>query len=140
MGFKNITNITAEAFSKYGTVIEFTPKMYDGWEILVREEKSGWRIALLEFTRKTTKILENHPTSKESFEPVKGTAILIAAENGTPESFEVFLLDKSVCLNEGIWHQVISLSEVSQVKITENLEVTCEYYNLPHEIAPGIPC
>ena len=138
MELKNISNITAEAFSKYGTVIEFTPKMYDGWEILVREEKSGWRIALLEFTRRTTKILESHPTSKESFEPVKGTAILIAAENNAPESFEIFLLDKPVCLNEGIWHQVVSLSEVTQVKITENLEVSCEYYNLPGEITPVI--
>lgn len=138
MELKNISNITAETFSKYGTVIEFTSKMYDGWEILVREEKSGWRIALLEFTRRTTKILENHPTSKESFEPVKGTAILIAAENSAPENFEVFLLDKPVCLNEGIWHQVVSLSEVTQVKITENLEVTCEYYNLPCEITPVI--
>lgn len=138
MNNKEIKNITADSFAKYGTVLEFTANMYDGWEILVKAENTGWRIALLEFSRKSTDVLENHPASKESFEPLKGMALLLAAENHSPEDFEAFLLDKPVCLNEGVWHQVISLSEVTQVKITENLEVTCEYHKLKSPVMPAL--
>lgn len=138
MELKTIKNITADSFSKYGVVIDLNPDSKDGWEIVVRAESPGWRIAVLEFSRKTAKVIENHPSSKESFEPVSGTALLAAAENGSPEDFEVFLLDRPVCLNEGIWHQVISLSATSKVKITENLKVTCEYFELENDITPGV--
>lgn len=138
MGTKPILNITPSAFSKYGTVLTFTDKCVDGFEIVVRAENTGWRIALLEFSRKTTKVVENHPHSKESFEPISGMSLLMVAENSTPEEFEVFLLDQPICLNEGVWHQVISLSEVSKVKITENLEVECEYHQLQNEVSPFV--
>ncbi len=135
MQLQPVRNITRESFGKYGTVIEFTPACSDGWEVVAEAPVNGWRIAVLEFSTKSAKRLENHPTSKESFEPLVGTAILFAAENSAPEKFEAFLLDKPVCLNEGVWHEVISLSEVSQVKITENLTVDSSYYMLPCEAA-----
>lgn len=134
MGAKKIRFITREAFARYGTVIELKPQSQDGWEVVVKVENSGWRIAVLEFSRHTASMLENHPQSKESFEPLYGTALLIVAENNAPDSFEVFLLDKPVCLFEGIWHQVISLSQVSCVKITENLEVACVFHDLRDEV------
>ncbi len=131
---KQIKYITEESFKNYGDVIELKPHSEDGWEIVVRVENTGWRIAVLEFARRTTKKLERHPTSKESFEPLLGTALLIAALKDFPEDFEVFLLDRPVCLNAGVWHQVISLSDLSQVKITENLVVSSEFYELENEI------
>ena len=136
MNFSEIKNITIGDFSKYGVIIDLTPHCSGGWEILVKSENTGWRIAVLEFSTKTARNLECHPLSKESFEPLSGTALLILALNDNPQDFEVFLLDKPVCLNEGIWHQVISCSEASKVKITENLEVTSEYYELNGEIKP----
>lgn len=129
-----IQNLTPAAFAKYGTLLAFTDKMSDGWEILVTSADSGWRIALLEFSRKSTHILEHHPESMESFEPMSGTALIIAAEHASPWEYEVFLLDQPVCLSKGIWHQVISLSDSTKVKITENLSVDCVYYELDHEI------
>lgn len=51
-----IQNLTPAAFTKYGTLLAFTEKKSDGWEILVTSTSSGWRIALLEFSRKTTHI------------------------------------------------------------------------------------
>ncbi|HEX2927738.1 MAG TPA: ureidoglycolate lyase [Ruminiclostridium sp.] len=138
MNLKVIENITRESFIKYGVVIELTPDSKDGWEIVSKEANVGWRIAVMEFARKSTSILEKHPVSMESFEPVKGTALLIVAENSEPENFKVFLLDKPVCLNKGVWHQVISLSQVSCVKITENLEVDTVIHTLKNELSVRI--
>jgi len=61
-----IQTLTTAAFNKYGTILQFTEKMSDGWEILVTSDSPGWRIALLEFSRKSTRKLEYHPDSKES--------------------------------------------------------------------------
>ena len=140
MKSKTIKNISVENFLKYGVVINLTPKHEDSrFKVLIQEEKNtGWRIAVYEYIRKATKVLENHPSSKESFEPLLGTTLLIVAENSKPEDFEIFLLDKPICLYEGVWHQVITLSEVSQVKITENLKVNSEFYNFKNEISPCI--
>lgn len=129
-----IQTLTTAVFNKYGTILQFTEKMSDGWEILVASDSPGWRIALLEFSRKSTRMLEYHPDSKESFEPVSGVCLLITAGHETPDEYEVFLLDQPVCLDAGVWHQVISLSEKSLVKITENLEVACVYHELDHMI------
>jgi len=129
-----IQTLNTAAFERYGTILKFTAKMSDGWEILVTSDSPGWRIALLEFSRKTTRKLEYHPDSKESFEPVSGVCLLITAEPETPDAYEVFLLDQPVCLDAGVWHQVISLSDTTLVKITENLDVACVYHELDHEI------
>ena len=130
---KYIGNITPEAFARYGDVIALKPTSIDGWEVVVRVSDKGWRIAVLEFSRKATGELEKHSDSRESFEPLKGVALLLVSVDAEPENFEVFLLDQPVCLYAGIWHQIISISEVSQVKITENLEVSCVYHQLLNE-------
>lgn len=135
---QQIKTLSPEAFEPYGKLIAFTPKMHDGWEILIEAESPGWRIALLEFSRKSTNVLEHHPTSKESFEPVSGCSLLIVAEHNSPNDYEVFLLDQPICLNEGVWHQVISLSDKTLVKITENLEVSCVYHELSETIMPRL--
>jgi len=91
-----IQTLTTAAFNRYGTLLTFTDKKTDGWEILITSDSPGWRIALLEFSRKTTRKLEYHPDSKESFEPLSGVCLLIAAGHETPEEYEVFLLDQPV--------------------------------------------
>jgi len=126
---KVLKYITKESFARYGFVIDFNNPNSEGWEILTKVSDKGWRIAVLEIDRKNAKRLERHPCSIETFEPMSGVAILLVSRDN-PEDFEVFLLDKPVCLNAGIWHEVFSLSEKAKFKITENDEVECEYYNL----------
>ncbi|EDY85002.1 hypothetical protein VDG1235_4636 [Verrucomicrobiia bacterium DG1235] len=133
---KKIETLTVDAFMPFGTLLQFTEKKNDGWEIRVTSESDGWRIALLEFDRRKADTLEYHPHSKESFEPVSGVSLLIVADFDTPDDYRVFLLDQPICLNEQVWHQVISLSEKTMVKITENLEVGCVYHTLDHQIEP----
>jgi len=125
-----IENITTENFKPFGYVLEFTPEMTEPFHIIVREDKDPWRLALLRFDWHKVGRLENHPDSLESFEPLEGASVLFVAENGSPEKIRAFFLDKPVCLFRGVWHEVIALSADAKVKITENLEVTAEYYNL----------
>lgn len=124
-------NITSESFSQYGYIIEYDEKKQGSFQIVLREEGMvGWRIAVSRITARNVSKLGRHPNSMESFEPVEGVTLLCAAPAESPEDFEVFLLDKPVCLHKNIWHAVFCLSEYSIVKITENLEVESEAYNL----------
>lgn len=135
---KEILTISKESFLPYGKVIEFSNDCNDKFEIIVKEEFSPWRIAVYRYKERNVKIMENHPTSMESFEPLTGTTLLMVAENNKPEDFKVFLLDKPVCLYKGIWHQVISLSDDASVKITENLEVNSEFYEFENLVSIGV--
>lgn len=129
-----IETITAETFEKFGSVIEFPQGNQDDFYIVETEEMQPWRLAVFRYTNKGIQRIECHPTSKESFEPLSGTTLLLAAEQETPEDYRVFLLDKPVCLKKNIWHQVLALSQEAQVKITENSEVESRFYDLPDQI------
>ena len=126
-----IKNITKDGFKPYGTVIEFSANPEDPrFEVVLTEPNHPWRLAVLRVVEKEFDTLECHTMSLESFEPVSGTGLIIVAEHDKPEQFEVFLLDKPVCLNKGVWHQMITLSEETIVKIAENLEVSSEFYSV----------
>jgi len=133
---KAIKNITPESFSKFGYVISHDSDKEENFQIVLREEYSpGWRIAVNKVTNKIVSKFGRHPDSMESFEPYKGIALICLAATETPEDYEVFLLDKPVCLFKNIWHGTLSLSEVSYLKITENLDVSSESYLLAKEVA-----
>lgn len=123
-----LESVTAEAFAPYGTILEFPQDFEDSFYIVDKEERQPWRIAVFRYSSKEIRIIENHPGSKETFEPLKGITVLLVAEHETPENYRAFLLDKPVCLNKGIWHQVIALTPEAEVKITENLEVESVFY------------
>lgn len=130
-----LKSIHREFFEKYGKVLEFTPDSADEpFEIVIKEEKEPWRLAVFRYRNKTIQKMECHPASLESFEPLQGVTVLVVAEHDTPEKYEAFLLDKPVCLYKGIWHQVLSLTDEAQVKIAENLEVNSEFFELEKEI------
>lgn len=123
-----LESITKEAFEPFGTVLEFPEQCEEQFYIIDFEKSSPWRIAVFRYTNKEIEVIENHPTSKESFEPLKGWTVLLVAENETPEQCRAFILDKPVCLKKGVWHQVLALTSEAEVKITENLEVDSAFY------------
>ena len=128
---KYIQNITKENLSKYGTVIEFSEKKDDPeFEIIIRHKDDPWRIAMLRVKNREFTDLEKHPASLETFEPVEGMCLLLLSLTTQKSDCEVFLLDKPVCLNKGVWHGIATLTCVSEVKITENLEVDTEHFDL----------
>lgn len=130
----SIQYIEKEAFSKYGQVIEFPEDNKESFHIITSEEEHPWRLAVFKYRNKSIKVMENHPTSMESFEPLKGITVLVVAEHEHPDQYEAFILDKPICLYKGIWHQVLALTEEAQVKITENYEVSSEFYTFEKEM------
>lgn len=129
-----IESITREEFAPFGEVLEFPTDFEDTFYIVDRDESNPWRLAVFRYSNKTVSRMENHPTSKESFEPLQGITVLIVAEHDTPDEYRGFVLDKPICLKKGIWHQVLSLTPEAQVKITENLEVESVFYDLKRPV------
>ena len=134
-----VKTVDKNSFSKYGVVLEHLNRV-DGYEPLVKVESRGWIWAIMTFNNRAIERVEQHPTSRESFEPVFGTAMILVAPADLPDNLELFLLDKAVVLHPGIWHQVMSLSEVSGVKITENSDVTTQYYELGQSVVAALVC
>lgn len=125
-----IETIDKAGFFPYGTVLEFTASSQPPrFEVLVTEAEQPWRLALFRVFNKACTQLERHPTSMESFEPLSGMGVLLAALPEAPLDWRAFLLDRPVCLHKGIWHAMLTLTEETVVKITENLKVNSELYN-----------
>ena len=133
-----ILNISREAFQKYGVIFSFPDGCKDAFHVVDQDEEAPWRTALFRFRNKEVTVLERHPNTKETFEPLQGTALLLTAETDSPERFQCFLLDRAVSLKKGIWHQVLSLSEETVVKITENYQVETEFFHLNGEWRAGL--
>jgi ureidoglycolate hydrolase len=132
-----IKTIDADSFGRYGVVLEHVDQE-EGYEPLVTVQSHGWIWAVLTFRLKSIARIECHSTSKESFEPVSGTTIIVVAPPKDPDAIEAFLLDQSVMLHEGVWHEVMALSDVARVKITENNDVTTEYHDLGFELSAAL--
>jgi len=98
--------------------------------ILLKERSKGWRIGYLVVCEREIKRLENHPDSLETFEPVKGRAVITFAPNGSPEKIEAFLLDKPVVVKKGVWHEVAAVSKKAELKIFENIGLKTKYHAL----------
>lgn len=126
--------ITEETFAPYGSVIKFPEEDKSNFYIVASDNEKPWRLAVFRYNNSEIKTIECHPTSMESFEPLKGTTLLLVAKHETPDDFHVFLLDKPIILNKGVWHQTLSLTEYSEVKITENLDVYSEFRDLEKSI------
>ncbi len=135
--FLQIKTISKSNFKKYGAILEHTKKK-SGYEPLVKIKSNGWIWAILTIKKKYIDFIECHTNSRESFEPVFGTTIIVLAQPKTPEKLEAFLLDKPVLLNERVWHNVLCLSETSQVKITENAGVKGKRIGFKKRLSPAL--
>ena len=129
-----ILNLTHEAFSKYGRILIPTPeevsKAKQPFIVLESVVSDGWRMAFNEVTRRYCDALGCHPNTKETFEPLRGVLALVVALHDYPDDVEVFLLDRPVVVNEGVWHNQIALSEKAYLRINENLSVKGESHKL----------
>ena len=90
----------------------------------------GWRIAYLVVKDKRIVMLERHPFTFESFEPVRGEALLYVARKKNTKDIQCFYLDRPIVLYKGIWHGVVSVGANAEIKITENAHVQCLYWSL----------
>ncbi len=139
--FKNIKpkKITAENFKKYGYIIHWegpeNKEENNQFRIVISDPKViGWRIAYLIVRDKQSDFMEKHPFSYESFEPVKGKAVLYVSNKKKPQAIEAFILDKPIILRKGIWHNVLTCSKETHIKITENNRVRLIKYDLGYRL------
>lgn len=139
MDRKQIQYITKETFGKFGTIIDFTGREDNpSFEIIIANEEDPWRIAMLRVEERTFTFLEKHPSSLETFEPVEGICLLLVSLKTEQNDYEIFVLDRPVCLGKEVWHGIVTLTEVSKVKITENFEVNTDYFNLEKPLQPFV--
>jgi len=130
------SNIDAVNFRRYGLVIACPAKKAKDKKnsifsiLLSQPAAKGWRAAHLLLRDKTVDYLERHIDSFESFEPLKGKALLYVARTRDPEKIRCFYLDKPVILKKGIWHGVVTLGKEAEFKIFENAQVKCRYWQL----------
>jgi len=132
-----IKRLDENNFKKFGIVIEPDDRSKVFSVICGDEKAAGWRIGYLVAKPENVNGMEAHPESMETFEPVSGTAVMIVAEQKTPDKIEAFLLDKPVCLHKNTWHAVSVLSDVAEIKITENYNVESVFYKLEKPIDVG---
>lgn len=131
--------LTSQAMRPYGYIIDSSCVRYkgdtrNGFGIVLKERSGGWRIAYLVVRERSIRRLESHPDTVETFEPVKGRAVIALARRGRPDAFELFFLDKPIAVKKGIWHDVASLSNSAEIKIFENIKVTERYHHLKDKI------
>jgi len=131
-------------FKKYGKIIEYPRKELKGttrnlWRIVHDiPQRTGWRVAYLVLRDKSIGRMECHPASDETFEPVKGCALIFLAKDQDFNAIECFELDKPIVLYKGIWHGLISVSPEAEIKIIENHAVSCNYWRLGFRIKSGM--
>jgi len=129
-----LLNLTHEAFSKYGRILEPTTeevKAKHPFIILEKITSDGWRIAHSKVTQKYCDSIRCHLNTKETFKSLQGIVALIVAPHNYPDDVEIFLLDKPVVVYEGVWHNNLALSETAYLLINENLNVVSESHKLP---------
>lgn len=127
-----INKLAHRSIKPYGWIVDSKFMKDDGcgdkFEILLKEKSKGWRIGYLVLRKKKFRKLECHPDSLETFEPVKGKAVIALAGRRNPANFKVFLLDRPIVVKKGVWHDVAAISGRCEIKIFENIDVKTKYY------------
>jgi ureidoglycolate hydrolase len=137
-----IRKITKKNFRRYGWVIECPcakpeDKTKSFFRIVHSEKaKTGWRIAYLLLRDRAVAMMEQHPDTFESFEPMSGRSLICVARKKDMRDIAWFFLDTPVILDKGVWHGVLTRTPESEIKITENAKVLCIYWPLAKELTP----
>ena len=133
-----VKKLTKKNIRSYGRIIDGSCVKGNGcgnrFGIFLKEPSKGWRIGYLILRNKFIERLERHTDSLETFEPVKGRAIIALAKAANPKAAELFFLDQPFVVNKGVWHDVLAVSRVCEIKIFENIEVKTEYYSLNKDL------
>ena len=139
-----IENLSEQAFKPYGEILEATdhnlkyPYPDSSFHVLAGAESTGWRLAALKFRTRGLTVLQVHRTTMETFEPVSGVMVLCVNSQPFLDGLRAFLLDKPILLYKDVWHNILTLSAESIVKITENSEVDAEDRELGCEVLPQL--
>jgi ureidoglycolate hydrolase len=133
-----IHKLTKRSIAPYGRIIDASGVKYkpgdNGFGVIFKERSAGWRVAYLVVRERRITRLENHPNTAETFEPVRGAAVMALAANPEPEKFKLFLLDKPIIVKKGVWHNVAARSKNCEIKICEGIKVIEKHHRLTNPI------
>lgn len=133
-----IARLTHKNIRPFGYIIDASRVTYksgdNGFGIVFKERSKGWRIAYLVVRKRAITWLENHSNTAETFEPVKGRALIALATNARPDDYKLFLLDKPVVLKKGVWHNVAAITKRCEIKICEAITVREAYHDLKEPV------
>ena len=133
-----IQKLTKRSIKPYGRIIDASGVKYkpgdNGFGVIFKERSAGWRIAYLVVRKRKILRLESHPNTAETFEPVRGKALIALAGIADPDNYRIFLLDKPVILEKGVWHNVAALTKNCEIKICEGIKVAEKYHKLKNPI------
>jgi ureidoglycolate hydrolase len=124
--------LDAKGFAPYGKVLEIAEpdqamaaEGRNEFKVVDESENGdGWRLAVQIVRGRELVQVGHHPSSKETFEPVSGVAVICVAPFEEPERLEAFVLDQPVVVNAKVWHGLVALSREAVVKISENRVMT----------------
>lgn len=132
---KYIKNITKKNFEPYGYIIDYDQENRDDFQVVLTEAREkGWRIAFSKIIDSNIIEIARHPETMETFEPIHGTTLICVSTTTNINDYQIFLLDRPICIKQNIWHTTICLSDYSIVKIIENAEVTAEKHKIEEQI------
>ncbi|KYZ76547.1 hypothetical protein AXX12_08945 [Anaerosporomusa subterranea] len=134
-----IQPLLEEHFSRFGVIFRLNRSDPQPFQVQVTEETPvGWRVAMMKVSARVIQKISCHPNTMETFEPVQGVCLLVVAEPQKPHELAAFVLDAPVCINKGVWHCVITLSDYAIVKVTENSTVDSMTVELEGTLRAGL--
>ena len=141
-----LITLNAEAFAPFGVILEnLEPKAEaiasNSNEFRVIDKsvnKDGWRLAIYIVRERVLTSIQQHPDTRESFEPVSGMSVIVVAPPNEQEKLAAFVLDKPVVLAEGTWHAMLALSKEAIVKIAENNVLSSVNVTLERPMSIGL--
>ncbi len=138
---ENIKNLSPATFKDYGSLIEYPDVQAKGknrnlWKVLYRSDDDvGWRIAYLVLRDKSIGRLECHPDTDETFEPIKGKAVIFVSRTREICTLQAFWLDRPIIVFRGIWHGIVTVARETHIKICENKNVSSSITRLPRRVS-----
>lgn len=141
-----LSTLNAEAFAPFGVILEnLEPKAEaiasnrNEFRVIDKSvNKDGWRLAIFIVRERVLTSIQQHPDTRESFEPVSGMSVIVVAPANQQEKLTAFVLDKPVVLAEGTWHAMLALSKEAIVKIAENNELSSVNVTLDTPMSIGL--
>lgn len=83
-------------------------------------------MAELPVVEESIAFLSLHDNTPEVFIPLEGTTILKVAKKADFSDCKVFLIDRPLMIDPGVWHGLACVNGVSRLLLVENREVHLE--------------
>lgn len=135
--------IDRESFLRYGDTVEVqrpdpgrAQRGEDEYRTLARVPSTGWRIAMHCVRARYADALHAYDSTR-LLSPRAGVTLICVAPPERPDNVQIFVLDRTVTVNSGVPHVLITLSAESWVQVSENFDSRSQAYPLRRTLVPA---